>query len=376
MVAGIEAEDLVAVLAHPGTLDLQGANSLLASLDLVVSIRDVFGDVRGVDQEALEVLQEHRLEIINPDLPAALVADVFPRLRWYVHLLAAAAGHDACEERHRGTTAPCLLALAPLVEDRIALIPYLFGHDRLDRDQDPVGLGLHVPLLALTSGTSVVRAAHPLGGPVPHEPDNSRVRKLRAVSGAVPPFVEDSRYCLLPPRFEEKLVDEPPDRCLGWVRHELAILPAVAEWRGTAEGLSHLGTNRDRGRNPFSDLLALPLRHGRDHGVEEAAGGGGRVDRFVEGHEVGIVFAKPVGEVEQLAGIAREAGEFREDECRDMPCGYVPEHPLRFRMTDYGLSAHGIEAIHLANVPALDFGVRPGTTLVVLGTLALHLVFG
>ena len=55
---------------------------------------------------------------------------------------------------------------------------------------------------------------------------------------------------------------------------ELLVLPLVSERRSTAEGFPESRAHRRRCCDTSGDLLALPLRHRRDHGVEEAAGRG------------------------------------------------------------------------------------------------------
>ena len=93
----------------------------------------------------------------------------------------------------------------------------------------------------------------------------------------------------------------------------------VAEGGGPAEGLAQLGADGDRGRDPLGDLLPLPLRHGGDHGVEEAAGRGRGVDRLLERDEVGARLAGRCRRIEKLLGVPGEPGELREDEAGDVP---------------------------------------------------------
>src|SRR5688572_22342386 len=112
---------------------------------------------------------------------------------------------------------------------------------------------------------------------------------------------------------KEELIDEFTDWRLLGIGDELAVLPTVSERSRTTERLTHFCSNRNRSRNPLRDLLALPLGHRCDHGVEEAAGRRGRVDGFLERNQVGVVLAEPIGEIQKLASITGEAGELRED---------------------------------------------------------------
>lgn len=156
---------------------------------------------------------------------------------------------------------------------------------------------------------------------------------------------------------EEEFVDELADRGLGLLHDELPILPEIPIWGLPAQGLTELGADRDRSRNARGDLLALPLRHGGDHGVEEAAGRGGGVDALAQAHEVCLVVTEVVGELQELLGVAGEARELREDEAGDPAALHVPKHPLRFRMLHDGFAAYGFQAIHLGDLPAFGFSI-------------------
>ena len=268
------------------------------------------------------------------------------------------------------------LGLVPaLVEDGVALGPDLFGHDRLNRREDPVLARLELPLLPLPEGLGVVGAARTLRNRVADEPVNGRVRELPAAPGAVPLLVEQSGDGLLPLVFQEQFVDELADRGFPRIGEKLLVLPLVAERRGSAGGLAELGANRDRGRHAFGDLLALPLRHRRNHRVEEAAGRRRRIDGLLERHEVRVVFAEDVGEVEEFARVPSEPGELGEDQAGDVPRGDVAEHPLRLGMPHDGFPTHRFEVVGFANLPTLRLSVRLGASLVMLWALALSLIF-
>jgi hypothetical protein len=81
------------------------------------------------------------------------------------------------------------------------------------------------------------------------------------------------------------------------------VLPLVPERRGTTGGFAELGADRHGDCHALGDLLTLPLRHHRDHRVEQAAGWCGGVDGFLERDQVRVVFTEDVPEVQQLAGI-------------------------------------------------------------------------
>lgn len=127
------------------------------------------------------------------------------------------------------------------------------------------------------------------------------------------------------------------------------------------------------GGYPFGDLLSLPLRHGGDQGVEEAAGGSRGVDRLRKRDEVGPVLLEDRGELEKLGGVSGEAGELGEDETGNGPLFHVLKHPLRLGVAHDGLPGDAFEVVHGDDGPALGFGVHPATGLVVLGALAAGL---
>ena len=173
---------------------------------------------------------------------------------------------------------------------------------------------------------------------------------------------------------QEELVHELPYRCFLRVGHEFAPFPAESEARCAARGFAQLRPDRYRRRDTLADLLALPLRHRGDHGVEEAASRRRGVDRLLERDEPRVVFAEDIRDVEELAGIPSEAGKLRKNECFDVARADVVEHPLRLRMLHDGLAAHAREVIDLPDVPAFRFGVVPGAGFVVLRALALRLI--
>ncbi len=66
-------------------------------------------------------------------------------------------------------------------------------------------------------------------------------------------------------------------------------------------GFPSLARMGDGGGNPLCYLLPLPLCHGSDHGVEEAASWGSRIYGSLERYEVGSVLAENVREFKQFS---------------------------------------------------------------------------
>ena len=161
-------------------------------------------------------------------------------------------------------------------------------------------------MLLLPQRLGVVGAAGAFGDGVAEQAIDGGVREFPAAARAVALLVQEPRHGLLPLVLKEEFVHQLPDRRLLRVRHQLPILPLVAERRSSPQRLPKLGADRNRGGDALGDLLALPLRHGGDHGVEEAAGGGGGVDGLLEGDEIRVGFPEKIGEVEQLAGVPSE----------------------------------------------------------------------
>ncbi len=88
------------------------------------------------------------------------------------------------------------------------------------------------------------------------------------------------------------------------------------------------------------------------------------------------MLAEEVGEVQQLPGIAGEAGELREDETSNVTVSDVPEHPSGLRVVHHRFAAHRLEVVDLFNTPPLRLGVVAGALLVVFRAFTFRLVFG
>jgi len=191
----------------------------------------------------------------------------------------------------------------------VALVPELLRDHRLDGLEDPLLLALQVPGLPVAPGLRVVRSVEPFGGGVLEEPDDRRVAPEGASARPVPLLVQEPGNGLEAPVLQEELVDEQADGGLLRVDLELPVLPPVAEGGGAPEGLPELRPDGDRRCDPGGDLLPLPLGEGRDHGVEEAARGGGGVDCLLEGDEVSAALLEEIRELQKLLGVTSETGE-------------------------------------------------------------------
>src|SRR2546428_5829691 len=132
-----------------------------------------------------------------------------------------------------------------VVKDGVALVPKLFGNDRLDLVEYPLTLRLQRPGFLAIGGAGIVGAADTFRGRVLDQAGNRRVREGRPVSRPISLLVEHPRDCLLPPMFAKKFVKELPDWCLLRIRDELRILPLVTEGSRPAERLPHLGADWD-----------------------------------------------------------------------------------------------------------------------------------
>jgi len=275
-----------------------------------------------------------------------------------------------------GTTCGALPGLPSLVEDRVCPFPDLLGDDRFHLGEDPVLLGLEHPMLLVAGAPRVVGASESLGGRVADEPVDRRIAPLRAVPGPVSRLVQEARDSFLPPMLEEEVEEELPNRGFFWIGNELAAFPAVAEGSSSPEGFTELRPDGNGSCHALRDLFALPLRHGRDHRVEQASRRARGVDRLLERDEVGSLGSEDVRELEKFLGVAGKSRELREDKAGDPAASHVSEHPVGFRQPHDRFPAHGFEVVDLADVPALRLGVGAGSSFVVLGAFAPDLILG
>lgn len=264
--------------------------------------------------------------------------------------------------------------LPSLFEDAVALVPELFGDDRVHVDPDPLVFGFYDPVLLVSEASGVVRAAETLCRGIPDQTVDRRVGELGTVPGAVAGFVQEPGDSLLPAVANKKLVEALTNRRFFCVGDKLAILPAVPEGCGAAKGLAELCPNGDGSRNPIGDLLALPLGHGGDHRVEEPARGRRGVDRFLKRYQIRMVLLEKLGELKKLLRVPGEPCELREDEARDVARLHVAEHPLGLGMTHDRFPAHRFEVVDLDDLPTLRLGIEACAPLMVLGALAPGLI--
>lgn len=143
-----------------------------------------------------------------------------------------------------------------------------------------------------------------------------------------------------------------------------------------ADGLPELRADGHRGADAVCNLLTLPLRHGRNHREEQPPGGRRSIDAFGETDHVGVARPEHVGEVEKLLRVARQSRELGEHEAGDCARPDVRQHAAGLWVRHDGFPAHGIKAVHLGDMPALEHRVCAGPLLVMFGAFATHLVFG
>lgn len=185
----------------------------------------------------------------------------------------------------------------------------------------------------LTERLGVVGTAHSLGDGVGEEALDRGIREARATPGPMAPLIEHASDGLEATVLEEELVHESADSCFVIDNDEVAIPPGVAERCLTAELLAELRAHRNGLLHAIGDLFALPGRHRRDDGEEEPARWGGRVDRFTERDEIRIALVESVREVQKLASVAGETGQFGHDDRLNAARADVTEHGLALRVT-------------------------------------------
>ena len=302
----VEVVELVGLLREPLPFPEEGVQEFLPPGEDLRALGEPGGDGLRGESELPEFVPEEVVEIHDRDLHVAGLADVLRGVRAHVHLLAAGTVHVAREDvdgplrdRLPGSPAP--------QKERVALLPEFLGDDRGTGHPDPLRLRLLDPLALHELG--VARAAQALRGRVHDELLHGRIPEGAAVPAPVAGLVQDLCHGLQAPMLLEKLVDEAAERCLVRVYFEALVYPAVPEGGRAAQGLPKPGAHGDRGHDPGGDLLALPLGHRGDHGVEEAAVRGRGIDRLLEGDEVGPVLAEELGEVQKLLRVPREPGE-------------------------------------------------------------------
>ena len=231
----------------------------------------------------LDLFVEDGFQVFERHLVPAFGAGVFGAIGGHIHLLPTVAVCEAREQVDGGFRGP--LKLRPLtVQVMIALVPEFLGHDGFHGDEHPFILGLQYPGPRAVCGVipGVVRAAGAFGGRVAEETVNRRVRELAPVAGPVPHLIEHSGNDFLPLVFPEQFIHELPNRGFLRIDQKLFVLPLVAIDCLSASWLPILCADRHCCSDALGDLFAFPLRHRRDHRVEEATGRGRSVDRFSE----------------------------------------------------------------------------------------------
>lgn len=202
------------------------------------------------------------------------------------------------------------LPLLPLGrKEGMAFVPQVFGDDGLDRMKYPLTFRFQLPGLLTVGRLGVVGAADALGRRVTEEAIDRGVGEGGTISRTVTLRIEEAGNSLLPSMLPVEFIEELPNRGFLRIGDELVIPPLVAEGRSATERLAELGPDRYREGDAFGNLLPLPLRHGGDHGVEEATGRGRGIDRFGQRNEVRIVLAEAISEFEEFLRVSGKSGE-------------------------------------------------------------------
>lgn len=373
LLAHVELEDVFGLLFEPDELLADGIGELPLLGKGGVHVADVSGEGVGVHTVVAYALSEQLLEVFAGDAVAALGADVFGGVAEDIHLAAAGTAEGARENVDRGFSGLGFAGPA-LVEDVVALLPELLGHDGFDAGVDVLALGLELPFASEFPGE--VAAVESLCGGVADETFNGGVAPLVAIAGAVTAFVEEPCDSLATFVLGKQLVDEAAHRGLLGLGHEALAFPFVAIGGASTKGLAELGPDSDGGAHAVHDFLALPLGHAADHIVEKPPRRAAGVDTFLEGDEVRVVGAEVVGEIHQLAGIAGEAGELGKDEAGDVAALHVGEHPLRLGVLHDRLPGDPGEVVDLDDLPTFCGAVVGRACAMVLGAVTLSLVLG
>lgn len=145
----VEVKELVHLPFDLGSFCLQGLKQPRLLMDRLVGRFELLPDCVFTHEEAAKLLVEDGLQISGWDLVPAAVADVFRRVRRYVHLLAAVADHGSGKEMTR--LLRWFLAVLPGIQNRDALIPELFRNDRINGSPNPVFFRLQIPGFAVAA---------------------------------------------------------------------------------------------------------------------------------------------------------------------------------------------------------------------------------
>jgi hypothetical protein len=260
-------------------------------------------------------------------------------------------------------------------QDLVACVPEFIRDDRGHVVPDPVTLGLQLPVLLVPKTLCVVGAAQAFTNRVPKDPVDGGVAPPSPRACPIPLIIQDPSDRPLASVCLEKLVDELPQRSLIRIDQELLVLPLIPKRSAATERLTESCADRHRGSDAGSNLLAFPLRHRRNHGVEQAASRRAGVYRLFERDEVSPVLSEEVRELKKLLRVSCKPSKLREDETRDLTGFDVGEHPLRLGMLHHRLSAYSLKSVDLSNIPTLRFRVVVGALLMVLGAIAARLIF-
>jgi hypothetical protein len=371
----IEAVELVGFFLQALRFFFEAEEEFALRRDLSLGLVEAGRDLLRGEEEVSQFPVEDPLQIHPGHLVPAVLADVLRRVRGYVHLPAAVTEGEPREEMHR-PPGGADFALPHQSDHRVCRVPDLFRDDRLHLHRDPLVRRLQDPLLAIAEALRIVREAGALRGRVADQTLDRRMGEGAPVPCAVPPVIEELRDREEAPVFQKEVIHEAADGSLLGVWDEAFVLPLVAEGSRPAGRLPELRADGHGGRHPLGDLLPLPGGHAGDQGIEEAAGGGRGVDRFLKGDEVGALRLEELGEVEEFFGVPRQAGELREDQPRDPPGRDVFHHPAGLGVGHHGFAGDALKVVDRDYRPSFGCRIHPGAVLVVLGALAFGLVLG
>jgi hypothetical protein len=170
----VEVDELVHLDLGLCPRSFQRREQLLLGLELLVARHKVLPHGDLVDEEVAQLLPVDRLEVSDGDLSMAIPADVLRRVRGHRHLAPAIAEDEPSKQMSRPLGR--LLAVLPTPKDCVALLPQFLGNDRLDGNDDPLGLRLQFPRLPVARRFRVVRSAFALRGWVFDEAPDRGVR--------------------------------------------------------------------------------------------------------------------------------------------------------------------------------------------------------
>lgn len=117
------------------------------------------------------------------------------------------------------------------------------------------------------------------------------------------------------------------------------------------DGFAELGAGQNGGVGALGDFLSFPLGEHSQQVKEHPTSGGAGVDGLAQGNEIGVMLFEVIGKVLQFASVAGQAGQFGEDEARDVAALDIFHHAFGFGMLHDGLAALPGKVIHFLDLP-------------------------